>query len=130
MWWMHWAERAYLSFSTTTLGMMVALNMGEIRDDKTLTRRAALPPPSHSDANWCCSDTDENGLWFNRRYSEEMYMAHWETMVARHRDRPNVIAAELRNELRYSCGIDDDNGEPVCVYVPERTDRRTRLRGH
>ena len=78
-----------------------------------------------SNANWCCSETDENGLWFNRRYSEEIYVRHWEFMAERHRTRPNVIAAELRNELRYSCGNVDDNGDTVCLYADARHGRAT-----
>jgi len=35
-------------------------------------------------------------------------------MVDRHSNHSNVIAAELRNELRFSCGLDGDDGRPEC----------------
>ena len=77
----------------------------------------ARPPRCHSDADWCCTPLDENGLWFNKRYSEATFFEHWEYMVARHRNYSHVVAAELRNELRRSCGLVDDDGNPYCACV-------------
>lgn len=53
-----------------------------------------------SDSIWCCSDTDENGLWYNGRYPEEAWIADWRSVAARYRDRPNVVGVDLRNEPR------------------------------
>eukprot|EP00002_Diphylleia_rotans_P037177 TRINITY_DN827_c0_g4_i1.p1 TRINITY_DN827_c0_g4~~TRINITY_DN827_c0_g4_i1.p1 ORF type:complete len:507 (-),score=96.68 TRINITY_DN827_c0_g4_i1:158-1678(-) len=60
-----------------------------------------------SDADWCCNPNDENGLWYNKRFSYDSWVNDWAYMAARHRSRRNVIAAELRNELRFSCGFND-----------------------
>ncbi|HZQ41622.1 MAG TPA: cellulase family glycosylhydrolase [Acidobacteriaceae bacterium] len=53
-----------------------------------------------SDADWCCSEQDENGLWYNARYPESAWLADWKFMVRRYAGNPWVIGADLRNELR------------------------------
>jgi endoglucanase len=58
------------------------------------------------DADWCCSDTDCNGLWFNERFSADDWIGMWEAMSARYSDVPAVVGAGLKNEPRKIC-----NGE-------------------
>lgn len=53
----------------------------------------------NSDAEWCCGD-DGNDLWYNDRYPESSWISDWKGMVARYRDNPMVIGADLRNEPR------------------------------
>lgn len=53
-----------------------------------------------SRADWCCSETDGNGLWYNADYPEKAWLADWETIVRRYRAQNWVIGADLRNELR------------------------------
>ncbi|MFL6427418.1 MAG: glycoside hydrolase family 5 protein [Acidobacteriaceae bacterium] len=53
-----------------------------------------------SRADWCCSETDGNGLWYNAEYPESHWLADWQTIVARYKHQPWVIGADLRNELR------------------------------
>lgn len=53
-----------------------------------------------SRADWCCSETDDNGLWYNREYPEAMWLADWETIARRYRMQPWIVGADLRNELR------------------------------
>jgi endoglucanase len=53
-----------------------------------------------SRADWCCSETDGNGLWYNTEYPESKWLADWETMVRRYKSQPWVVGADLRNELR------------------------------
>lgn len=53
-----------------------------------------------SDANWCCSEKDGNGLWYNGRYPESKWIADWQTIVRRYANNPWVVGADLRNELR------------------------------
>ena len=53
-----------------------------------------------SRADWCCSETDGNGLWYNADYPERAWLADWQTIVRRYRAQPWVIGADLRNELR------------------------------
>ncbi len=55
-----------------------------------------------SNADWCCSETDDNGLWYNREYPETKWLADWQTLVRRYRRQRWVIGADLRNELRGS----------------------------
>jgi endoglucanase len=53
-----------------------------------------------SRADWCCSETDGNGLWYNAEYPEAKWLEDWERMARRYRDQPWVVGADLRNELR------------------------------
>jgi len=53
-----------------------------------------------SRADWCCSESDGNGLWYNDEYPETKWLADWETMARRYRKQPWVVGADLRNELR------------------------------
>ncbi len=53
-----------------------------------------------SRADWCCSETDGNGLWWNDAYPESAWLADWHAMARRYAKQPAVVAADLRNELR------------------------------
>jgi len=53
-----------------------------------------------SNANWCCSDTDGNGLWYNSEFPEKSWLADWQGMAGRYLNQPAVIGADLRNEPR------------------------------
>jgi len=53
-----------------------------------------------SRADWCCSETDDNGLWYNREYPEANWLADWKAIALRYRKQPWVVGADLRNELR------------------------------
>ena len=53
-----------------------------------------------SRADWCCSETDGNGLWYNPEYPESQWLTDWQTMVRRYQHQPWVVGADLRNELR------------------------------
>jgi aryl-phospho-beta-D-glucosidase BglC (GH1 family) len=53
-----------------------------------------------SDAMWCCGEWDENGLWYNARYSADMWLETVTEMSARYSDNLLVIGNDLRNEIR------------------------------
>ncbi|MDI1434122.1 glycoside hydrolase family 5 protein [Polyangium sorediatum] len=53
-----------------------------------------------SEADWCCSDTDQNGLWYTSKYPEATWLKHWEALAKRYATQPAVVAADLRNEPR------------------------------
>jgi len=53
-----------------------------------------------SDGDWCCSETDENGLWYNTRWSESQWIDSHVTLAKRYQNQPYVVGVELRNELR------------------------------
>ncbi len=53
-----------------------------------------------SRADWCCSETDGNGLWYNAEYPETKWIGDWKIMARRYRNQPWVVGADLRNELR------------------------------
>jgi endoglucanase len=55
-----------------------------------------------SNGDWCCSTTDGNTLWYNTDYPESAWIADWQGMAKRYANVPQVIGADLRNELRGS----------------------------
>lgn len=55
-----------------------------------------------SNGDWCCSGSDGNTLWYNTDYPESAWIADWQGMARRYADVPQVIGADLRNELRGS----------------------------
>lgn len=54
----------------------------------------------NSDAEWCCSTTDGNSLWYNSAYPQTSWIADWRGMARRYQNNPLVIGADLRNEPR------------------------------
>jgi len=54
----------------------------------------------NSDAGWCCTLEDDNGLWYNQAYPERDWIASLQGMARRYRDNPLVIGYDLRNEPR------------------------------
>ncbi|KAJ2997025.1 hypothetical protein HDV02_005969 [Globomyces sp. JEL0801] len=52
------------------------------------------------DAGWCCSQLDDNGGWFNSRWSVFSVEQQLIKMVARHLHDPYVVAVDVRNEIR------------------------------
>ncbi|MGB6545590.1 MAG: glycoside hydrolase family 5 protein [Candidatus Acidiferrales bacterium] len=53
-----------------------------------------------SRADWCCKESDGNGLWYNADYPEAKWLADWQTIVRRYKHQRWVVGADLRNELR------------------------------
>ena len=53
-----------------------------------------------SKAEWCCTETDGNGLWFTPEYPESKGLDDWRTMAKRYAKQPDVVGADLRNEVR------------------------------
>ena len=58
-----------------------------------------------SRADWCCNDTDGNGLWYNAEYPESKWLKDWQTIVRRYKSERWVVGADLRNELRNRRGL-------------------------
>jgi endoglucanase len=52
------------------------------------------------DFGWCCKDTDDNGLWFNDRWTAEKFTAAWQEIVRRYAPNPLVAAMDVKNEPR------------------------------
>ena len=53
-----------------------------------------------SNADWCCDEEHGSGLWYTGAYPESSWIADWRTMARRYAGFQNVVAAELRNEIR------------------------------
>lgn len=71
-----------------------------------------------SDAGWCCDPRDENGLWFNSRYSAMDFSDAWVKMVSRYSNYPHVIGADLRNEIRPDMRIHEGIIPSLDVSLP------------
>jgi endoglucanase len=54
----------------------------------------------NSDAQWCCSGTDGNTLWYNSAYPQSAWLSDWESVVTQFEGIPQVIGVDLRNEPR------------------------------
>ncbi|HEY1916468.1 MAG TPA: cellulase family glycosylhydrolase [Streptosporangiaceae bacterium] len=54
----------------------------------------------NSNAEWCCSGTDGNTLWYNSSYPQSAWLADWKSMVTAFTSVPQVIGVDLRNEPR------------------------------
>lgn len=50
--------------------------------------------------DWCCDEAHGDGLWHTPAYPESSWLADRRFMAERYRNRPQVVAAELRNEIR------------------------------
>jgi len=53
-----------------------------------------------SDHRWCCSFRDENGLWYNDRYTEADWLESLQGLADRYAHNPRVIGFDVRNEPR------------------------------
>jgi endoglucanase len=54
----------------------------------------------NSNAEWCCSSSDGNTLWYNSSYPQSSWISDWEGMVNRYKSNQLVIGVDLRNEPR------------------------------
>ncbi len=52
------------------------------------------------DPGWCCSESDNNGLWYNDRWSAAKFFAAWQDMAARYQANPLVAGMDIMNEPR------------------------------
>ncbi|CAD7944407.1 unnamed protein product [Amoebophrya sp. A25] len=59
----------------------------------------------NSDAGWCCSALDGNGLWYSSSYPEKNWLDHLSQVARDFRDNPYVVGIDLRNEVRAANGV-------------------------
>jgi aryl-phospho-beta-D-glucosidase BglC (GH1 family) len=58
-------------------------------------------PNCHTlDAGWCCSESDESGLWFNDRWPAAKFFAAWQSIAERYKANPLVAGMDITNEPR------------------------------
>ncbi|KAJ9470659.1 Endoglucanase [Diplonema papillatum] len=69
---------------------------------KTLTRRGIMVILENrlSDAGYCCSNDNGNGLWYTESYPEDRWLSLWEDMMTRYKRNKLVVGCVLRSELR------------------------------
>ena len=56
----------------------------------------------NSNAEWCCSSTDGNALWYNSAYPQSAWLSDWKSVATEFKGIPQVIGVDLRNEPRGS----------------------------
>jgi len=56
----------------------------------------------NSNAEWCCSGTDGNTLWYNSAYPQSAWLSDWKSVATEFKGIPQVIGVDLRNEPRGS----------------------------
>jgi endoglucanase len=56
----------------------------------------------NSNAEWCCSASDGNTLWYNSAYPQSAWISDWKSVAAQFAGIPQVIGVDLRNEPRAS----------------------------
>lgn len=66
-----------------------------------------------SSSGWCCTNSDNEGLWYTQKYPEPMWLHGLGFMAARYRDNALVIGFDLRNELRPAGSIWPDWGSGI-----------------
>ena len=54
----------------------------------------------NSNAEWCCSSSDGNTLWYNSAYPQSAWLSDWKSVVTEFEGVPQVIGVDLRNEPR------------------------------
>jgi hypothetical protein len=54
----------------------------------------------NSEAMWCCSLTDGDGLWHTSKYGAEKWEEVLLSLTKQYKDEPMVIGNDLRNEIR------------------------------
>ena len=56
--------------------------------------------PLRLDTDWCCSDNDCNGFWFNAHHPEEDWLEAWRKVAKMSSPYKAVVGAGLKNEIR------------------------------
>ena len=54
----------------------------------------------NSTAEWCCSTSDGNSLWYTSKYPQSAWIADWKSVASAFKNVPRVIGVDLRNEPR------------------------------
>ncbi|HEY1625364.1 MAG TPA: cellulase family glycosylhydrolase [Streptosporangiaceae bacterium] len=52
------------------------------------------------DRGWCCSNDDQNGLWFNDAWTAAQFTAGWQAITTRYKSNRLVAAMDIKNEPR------------------------------
>jgi endoglucanase len=116
-----WSNQMYETNAVVANGLLTAnpnlvgmhaLNIFDQVVDTLASNHLMVILDNHvSDAIWCCSNSDGNGLWYNGTYPETSWINDWQGMARRYLDQPDVIGADLRNEPRCTTV----NGATLCA---------------
>src|SRR5207302_5301023 len=93
-------DSAYLTANPALQGKRALEILDAVVDALARHRVMVILDNHRSRGDWCCDQAHGDGLWHTPAYPESSWLADWKFMAARYRGRPNVIGAELRNEIR------------------------------
>jgi len=90
----------YLSANPNLVGMHALDIFDQVVSTLASNHLTVILDNHVSDAIWCCSNSDGDGLWYNNTYPESSWISDWKGMAQRYVGQPDVIGVDLRNELR------------------------------
>jgi len=94
------SDPALLAANPSLMGLTNLKILDAVVEACAKARLMVITDNHMSDPDWCCSGTDENGLWYNSRWSEQQWLQAHTLIAERYAHQPYVVAQELRNELR------------------------------
>lgn len=71
-----------------------------VTESLTAAGLAVIPNCHLLASGWCCSDADNNGLWYNDTWPASTFTSTWLMVAQRFADHPLVIGYDLKNEPR------------------------------
>lgn len=111
-------QAARLSANPSLVGLQAMTVLDRVIDALAVEGLVVVLDNHVSRADWCCTDTDGNGLWYSAAYPETSWIADWRVITTRYLTRPSVVGMELRNELRAANGVTPMWGgaDPLCDW--------------
>ncbi len=70
-----------------------------ITEDMTAAGLYVIPNQHLLYQGWCCSDTDDNGFWYNDNWGAATFISTWAMVAERFRDNP-LVGYDIHNEPR------------------------------
>ena len=72
----------------------------------------------NSTAEWCCSTSDGNSLWYTSKYPQSAWIADWKSVASAFKGVPQVIGVDLRNEPRGTGHLGRQRDPPTGTRPP------------
>jgi endoglucanase len=74
--------------------------LGQVVQDLAHAGLMVILDDHNSNAEWCCSSSDGNTLWYNAAYPQSAWLSDWKAVATQFKATPQVIGVDLRNEPR------------------------------
>lgn len=90
----------YLTANTDLLGKTPIGVYDACVEALTAAGLLVIPNCHLLDRGWCCSNSDQNGLWFNGTWTAAQFTQSWQDIATRYKDNRLVAAMDIKNEPR------------------------------